>query len=270
MHKIDLHFHSHYSDGKSDCGNLIKLALKNKLEIISVTDHDTLESQEEVLALAGQFSIPCITGVEISTNVEDMLHILGYRIDLKDEKFHRFVALCRKKRFERIEKIINSINKHGIKIELNDVLDLVKSSPSRVHIADVLVEKKYAFSRGDAFMKFLLPSSPTYAGPDGPDVTEAISAIKQVGGIAVLAHPGVIKNSYNLPKWVCSGLEGIEAFYPKHSKTQTQNYVNLADKYGLISTAGSDFHGPGGGFSDNPGIKVTQNVYDTIKNKFLN
>jgi predicted metal-dependent phosphoesterase TrpH len=269
MHKIDLHIHSHYSDGKSSCENLIELAYKKKLEIISITDHDTLEGTEESIETARKYSIPYICGVEISTNVEDMLHILGYGINYKDEKFRKFVNFCQKKRFDRIKNIIYALDKHGIDIKLGEVLDLVKSSPSRVHIADILTEKDYAFSRAEAFKKFLLPSSPTYVRPCGVGVKQALHAINQAGGIAVLAHPGVIKTSYDISEWISLGLKGIEAFYPKHSKTETEKYTDLADKYDLIATAGTDFHGPDRGFSESLGIEISQTVFKTIKNKFF-
>lgn len=269
MPRVDLHLHSHYSDGKSDCQSLIKIAAKNKLEIVSVTDHDTLAGTEESIEAAGKFSVPYVCGVEISTNVEDMLHILGYGINTKDENLNRFLDFYLKKRFGRIEDIIKALNKHGITIKLTEVLDLVKSSPSRVHIADVLVEKKYAFGRGDAFRKFLLPQSPTYVAPRGPGVKEAISAIKNAGGFAVLAHPGVIKTSYDICQWIAYGLSGIEAFYPKHSARETRNYLDTASRYGLFVSAGSDFHGPGCGLNEQLGIEIPDKISDTLKEKLF-
>jgi predicted metal-dependent phosphoesterase TrpH len=267
MHKIDLHLHSHYSDGKSSCRDLIRLAAKSKVEMVSVTDHDTLAGLEESIEAAKEFSIPYICGVEISTNVEDMLHVLGYGINARDEKFAKFLEFCRRKRFERIEAIVKALNRHGLSVKLSEVSDIVKSSPSRVHVANIIVEKGYAFSRGEAFRKFLLPQSPTYVRPQGVSAKEAISAISDAEGLAVLAHPGVIKTSYNLSQWIDCGLKGIEVFYPKHSQVQTQSYLDIASKYNLLATGGSDFHGPGCGFAEHVGVKVTREIFDAIKEK---
>ena len=268
MHKIDLHIHSNYSDGKSDCRDIVRLAARQKIEIFSITDHDTLCGLEETIETAKELSLTCVPGIEISTSVEDMLHILGYRINWRDESFCSFVKFCQKQRFERAKKFITSLNKHGLTITLADVLDLVKSSPSRVHIAQVLVEKKYAFSRGEAFKKFLTPSSPTYVRPTGVSTEDAISAINKAGGVAVLAHPGVT-SVLNIPQWVNAGLKAIEAFYPRHSKTETNDYINTADKYGIFVTAGSDYHGPDCGFSTELGAQVPDEVFNVIKEKLI-
>ena len=132
MHKIDLHIHSHHSDGKSSCRELIQLAGKHKVELVSITDHDTLNGLDEAIETAGELKIPYIAGIEISTSVEDMLHVLGYGINPKDEEFTAFVNYCNKKRYERLDKFVAQLNKHGIKITSADVTD-ISNHPRHVY-----------------------------------------------------------------------------------------------------------------------------------------
>ena len=135
---------------------------------------------------------------------------------------------------------------------------------SRAHVADTLKAKGYAPSRQAAFRKYLVEGQPGYVPPIGVSAIEAITRIKKAGGLAVIAHPGIVTDHWNFPAWKEAGLDGIEVFYPAHSFSIRQELLHLADKYGLFATAGSDYHGPKGGRCATPGMQIPQNHYNKL------
>ena len=113
----------------------------------------------------------------------------------------------------------------------------------------------------------MLEGQPGYVPAIGVTAAEAIRQIKQAGGKAVLAHPGIVSEHWDFPAWVEAGLEGVEVYYPAHSFAMRQELVRLADKYGLFITAGSDYHGPTGGKTTMPGMPLPQNYFDRLLSK---
>lgn len=240
---INLHSHSKYSDGNLEVGSLIKLARDRRISYFSITDHDTINAYRDIKP-EDVNGINFICGVEISTKNHDYLHIIGYGIDVNSSILEVKLAEFRKRRVSRIKDIIAKLNSIGIDIDYSELGVSEFSTVGRPHVADLLVKKGYGTSRFDVFNKFLIEGKPAYVEPRGPDIREAIDLIKNSGGVAVLAHPSTVEKDFDLEKLIKLGFDGIEVFYPTHSESKIRRYIELAKKYNLLITAGTDYHGP--------------------------
>ena len=266
MPKIDLHTHSNYSDGTCPPEEVVLAALKAGAGIFALTDHDTTDGVTQAAAICTQHRLRFVSGVEISTREHDHLHFVGYNVNIKDSDFQQFLAQNRQNRRERIRRIIAQLQQAGVPLTEEEVFERAPNTVSRAHVADALKAKKLAQNRQDGFRKYLLPGCVGYVPSAGVSAVEAIRHIKRAGGIAVIAHPGLVSASWDFPKWVEAGLDGIEVFYPAHTYTLKQDLLSLARKYGLICTAGSDYHGPRGGRITTPGMQIPQPHYDKLLN----
>lgn len=264
MPVIDLHTHSSFSDGTSSPEEVVHAALKSGVQILSLTDHDSLDGNTRAQILATERKMRFVYGVEVSTCEHDHLHFTGYNINVEDASFQTFLKENRAKRVKRICQVIKQLQEAGIKITEEDVFSRAAHTVSRAHVADTLKKKGYAPSRQAAFRKYLIKGMPGYVAPIGATAVEAITRIKKAGGIAVIAHPGIVTDQWNFPVWKEAGLDGIEVFYPAHSFTVRQELLHLADKYGLFATAGSDYHGPKGGRCSTPGMQIPRNHYNKL------
>lgn len=264
MTTIDLHTHSDFSDGTSSPEEVVFSALKSGVQIFSLTDHDTTDGVLRAQAVCREHHILFTPGVEISTRDHDHLHFTGYNIDLTNPQFQTFLKDNRARRKERICKMIVKLQQAGIDLTQEDVFSRAPNTVSRAHVADALKAKKYATSRQDAFRKFLLPGQPGYVPSAGVSAIEAIRQIKKAGGMAVIAHPGITVGFWDFPAWKEAGLDGIEVFYPAHTFAVRQELLALARKYGLMTTAGSDYHGPKGGRIRTPGMHIPRDHYNRL------
>ena len=264
MPVIDLHTHSFFSDGTCSPEEVVHAALKSGVQIFSLTDHDTMDGVARAQLLAAERKLKFVCGVEISTCEHDHLHFTGYNIDVNDVSFQTFLKENREKRSGRIRQVIKQLQAANVEITEEDVFSRVSNTVSRAHVADTLKAKGYAPTRQAAFRKYLIEGQPGYVAPIGVTATQAIARIKKAGGLAVIAHPGIVTDHWDFPAWKEAGLDGIEVFYPAHSFSIRQELLHLADKYGLFATAGSDYHGPKGGRSSTPGIQIPQNHYNKL------
>ena len=269
MPTVDLHTHSHFSDGTSTPQEVVHAALKKGVQLFALTDHDTTDGIEQARVLAQEHKLRFVSGVEISTCDHDHLHFTGYNIDVTDAGFQTFLANNRSARRKRIEQIVKQLQTAGVEITCEDVFSRAANTVSRAHVADTLKAKGYAPSRQVAFRKYLLEGQPGYVPAIGASAAESIRQIKKAGGLAVIAHPGMVTEHWDFPAWVEAGLDGIEVYYPAHSFAMRQELTALADKYGLLITAGSDYHGPKGGRSVSPGMPFPQNHYDRLLSKLF-
>jgi len=262
---VDLHAHTTFSDGTSSPSEVVYVYKQAGVQIMSITDHDTLEALPQAQMLAKKAGIFFVPGVEISSREHDHLHILGYNIDTANKRLNEALAQNREQRNIRAKKIIKNLQEAGVNISEEDVFKLVKNVASRAHIADAIRNKKIEPSRQAAFRKYLIPGKPGYVPNEGLSVCEIISLIKQAGGKAFMAHLGIVKEYWNFPAWVTSGLDGIEVYYPSHKQPMRQELLKLAKKYNLLVSAGSDHHGQKSGRDNAPGMQVPQEVFDSIK-----
>lgn len=270
MPKVDLHTHSDFSDGTSSPEEVVLSALKTGISVFALTDHDTTDGVRRAEALCKEHRLLFTAGVEISTRDHDHLHFTGYNVDLENPEFQAFLSQNRQNRKDRIRKIIHQLNAAGIELTEEDVFSRAPNTVSRAHVADALKAKKFVRDRQEGFRKFLVPGQPGYVPSAGVTAIEAIQQIRRAGGIAVIAHPGIVAEHWNFPAWTEAGLEGIEIFYPAHTFSMRQDLLSIARKYGLFATGGSDYHGPRGGRNSTPGMQIPQSHYDKLLRKLFN
>jgi len=268
MALINLHNHSNYSDGTLSPAELAREASRANIKYFSLTDHDIVNGWAELEPALKATGITYCYGVELTTNFHDNLHILGYGVDINNPQFLAELAGYREKRLERLKKIIALLLGQGIDIKFEE-LPLELRTLGRPHIADLLKKKGVVKSRKEGFQRYVAYGMPAYAPPCGPDVETVIHAIKSAGGLAVLAHPGVVKHVMDLPRWKAAGLDGIEAFYPAHTQTATREFIALAARYDLFVTAGNDFHGPGSERDKMNGFEYFEEQFAGIRKVFI-
>lgn len=245
---IDLHMHTVYSDGSVRPEDLVALGLEHELEAIAITDHDTTESLCFARQAAEDKAIDIIPGIEINTHWEKQeVHILGYYIN---PEYTGIVNINKKHYHSRLEQIEAMSNRIRSKAKIDFTFQEVykKSngigSIGRPHIAKVLLEKGVVTTIGEAFNRYLNPSCSTYVSRETASPHDAVEAIYESGGIAVIAHPGDMKNIEELAKELTHyGLRGLEAYHRSHSPALIEFHCTLAEKLGLIVTGGTDFHG---------------------------
>jgi predicted metal-dependent phosphoesterase TrpH len=253
---IDLHIHSTASDGSLTPAEIIDHAQRLNLAAIAITDHDSIYGSKEALRTGIPPSLKFLTGVEISAAHPPFFpgsgsfHILGYCIRLDNYAFNQTLNRLQQARKNRNPKILKRLNELGLKISLEDVNQTVANGQlGRPHIAQAMIKMGFVESMDEAFDKFLGAGKPAYVDKDRIGCEEAIKIIRGAGGFPVLAHPALlnIDDDCQLDELIQNlikiGMRGIEVYYPEHSSEQIQHYTELADKYDLLMTGGTDFHG---------------------------
>lgn len=269
MLKVDLHTHSTFSDGTSSPEEVALAAAKASVKLLALADHDTVDGVLRARQACQKYAIDFVPAVEISTREHDYLHFLGYNIDVQSTSLQNFLKTNRENRLNRIKKIISQLSAGGLDITQEDVFSLAPHTVSRAHVADALKRKKIVPNRQEGFRKYLVPGQVGYVPSAGVSVIEAIKQIKQAGGLAVIAHPGLTQEVWNFPAWVEAGLDGIEVFYPSHSYTLKQELLKIARKYDLFVTGGSDYHGPNAGRITSLGVNLQPPYSDRLLRKLL-
>ena len=253
---IDLHIHSTASDGSLTPAEIIDHAQKLNLAAIAITDHDSIYGSKEALRTGIPPSVKFLTGVEISAAHpaffpgSGSFHILGYGIRLDNHALNQTLNKLREARKNRNPKIIKRLNELGFKISLEDVkLTVADGQLGRPHIAYAMIKKGFVESMDEAFDKFLGAGKPAYVDKERIGCEQAIKMIRGARGVPVLAHPALlnIDDDWQMDELIRNlikiGIRGIEVYYPEHSSEQTQLYKELAIKYDLLMTGGTDFHG---------------------------
>ena len=255
----DLHTHSSASDGTLSPAQLVERAESIGLSVIGITDHDTLSGIKEAENAAKGRNIRVVAGTELSCGnpgQEKSVHVLGLFVTPEKSKLSVLLDKQRDLRHIRAMKILNLLRKEGF--DMDELEDWFKSEPNRVlgrpHLAHYLEDKGYVKNFDEAFKKYLTCGCPAYVPKDYIEYHVAIDAIHDAGGIAVLAHPGLIPNFQatwetikDLP-W-----DGIEVFYIEHKNKEVEDFYNIAQQLNIASTGGSDYHGEYGKHLDRLG-----------------
>lgn len=243
---IDLHLHTSASDGVLSPEKVIENALRLDLKAIAITDHDTIDGYTEALYSVDGDILEAVPGVELSGFYKDAdIHILGYYIDYENPEFVKKIRKFKEARYERGESMVAKLNDLGINLSMDTVKGIAgKSSLGRPHVADALLKEEFVQTYDEAFARYLGYHAPAYVPKDILTVSEAIDLIHLIRGVAVLAHPGTLRKDEFIPELVEMGLDGIEAYHSQHSKNDVTKYKNMAKKYDVIYTGGSDCHGP--------------------------
>ena len=247
MSEIDLHIHSTASDGQLSPADVVRKSAEAGLTVIALVDHDTVDGIAPALEAAKTFpQIRVLPGVEISTFVpKGEVHVLGYLIDYTHPELQATLRRMRNSRQERAQRMIAKLKNLGLPVEWERVQEIVGSgSIGRPHIAQAMLEKGYIASFKEAFNNYIGWGGLAYVERDKMPPAEAVKLILRVNGLPVLAHPFTINDPEAIViELKASGLLGIEAYYDGYTAEESKKLVNLAKRYGLIATGGSDFHG---------------------------
>lgn len=257
--KIDLHTHSTASDGQYIPTELVQKAVSSGINFFAITDHDTVQGLSIAEKYAKAQSLSFVPGIEISCQDSEEIHILGYNIDYNNLELASACDTFTTARSNRGHVIVDYFKSLNIDIDLNEVKSYAgEGNLGRPHFARYLMEHGIVKSLKEAFDKYLDTEDFKKATDrKKPNCFEAVKLIHGSGGKAVLAHPGLYHMNEDLlnnlvQRLVEMGIDGIECFYSKHSKMQTEKYLEYIHKYNLKTSCGSDFHGE----SVKPDIKL--------------
>jgi predicted metal-dependent phosphoesterase TrpH len=264
MKFADLHLHTHFSDGTFSPEELTGHGARLGIAALAVTDHDSVEGCGRMTAACAAAGIEFIPGTELTAEINDTeLHLLGYFLDAQNEKLLSEIAKFQIVRQNRIHEMVACLNKLGVPLEVKTVFALANcKSPGRPHVARALVKAGLVASLDEVFERFLKKGRPAWVPKAKMSALEGIELIHQAGGLAVMAHPGLNRTDEIIPALVEAGLDGIECFHTKHSPATSERYLEIADKYNLLVTGGSDCHG----FSKNkPLIGTVKLPYEYVE-----
>jgi predicted metal-dependent phosphoesterase TrpH len=264
--KIDLHIHTKTgSDGNLSVDEVFREAKKRKLDLISISDHDSIDAQERAIALAREYGISYITGVELNVTFQYnsrsvSLDFLGYQYDIKNQQLKDKLKLIREYREARARQILDKLNaefdKENIERftekDFKNIQDSVDGAFGRPHIANYLIEKGIVSSKQEAFDKYLVRCDvPKYP----LSLNEASELIRNAGGILVHAHPndpngtslvGITRDLSQqteiIKQYMLNYIDGIECWHSRHDVKTASHYSEFARRHGLIMTGGSDCH----------------------------
>lgn len=250
MKRIDLHTHSTVSDGSCTPTEVMEAAVNAGLAAVALTDHDTMQGVPEAMEAAEKLDIECIPGIELSAVYGDReVHIVGLFLDPRDSVLAKRLDSFRQIRKQRNLRMIEKMQAAGVDITMEKVRDLEGDAViTRANLARYLVHVGYAVSIKEVFDKYLSPGLPFYVPKTGVTPEDAVRAIRDGGGTAILAHPllydftpAQLDTCIELLKNY--GLQGIETYYSTYSPADERNMKRLADRHGLLWSGGSDFHG---------------------------
>lgn len=255
---IDLHTHSNASDGTDTPSQLIDKAINHRLDVVALTDHDTVRGwQEATTALLNhpsKSSMQLVLGSEISCQDENgiSIHMLGLLFDPTYEPLITELEKTRENRLYRMERIVARLNEAGIEISMAEIYAQKKGDATlgRPHLADALVAKGHVASREEAFSALLHNGSKFYINHYSPSPFDAIRLIKEAGGVAVIAHPLASQRGRTisidlLNQLIAAGLDGLEVDHRDHSELERSELLRLAIEHELVVTGSSDYHGTG-------------------------
>lgn len=268
---IDLHLHTTHSDGQFSPQQLVAKAAEKGLRAIAVTDHDTVSAVRESEHLARQHGIEFLSGVEISACTEEggEIHILGYRVVPESQELLHALERQKEVRLERIRRMLERLHQRGIRIALEEVLELAGgcSAIGRPHLARALVRHGAVSSLDEAFEHYLAKNKPAFVPKMGLSYREAVEAILGAGGLPIYAHPGLERKDHLLPELLEIGIRGLEVFHSDHSPEDVRRYTEFVTQYELLASGGSDCHGGGPKWKQLIGtVPVPYSLFTYLKN----
>lgn len=251
MGRIDLHTHTDRSDGTVAPADVIRLAAEAGLQAVAITDHDTTDALPTAREAAGRHGIELIEGCEISTQEDGRnVHVLGYGFRENDPTLEALLTRIRADRKQRNDAMIERLASLGLPMKLEEVEQHAKGEiVARPHFAEAMLARGYIQELGEAYEKWISDNGPGYVMVEMPSPADAIRAIHEAGGAAVLAHPRQLhldrdgRLRIQVEAWKEAGLDGIEVQHPSHKPQHRKRYRKLAEVLDLVPTGGSDFHG---------------------------
>ena len=244
---IDLHSHTNESDGTCSPAQLIEEAVRAGVSTLGITDHDTFKGYDQARQHAAAAGVELVCGIELSTKLHGhSVHLLGYFFGNNGHgDFRNWVLDQQAARRDRNIRLVARLQELGFDITLEEAEARGRGMTGRPHFAQILVEKGYVSNLRQAFDDYLDESAKGYVYRREPQFAEGVERIRKAGGIASLAHPVRVKGDVPalMPELAESGLNAIEAYHSDHTPQDTALYLDLACRYGLRVTGGSDFHG---------------------------
>ena len=241
----DLHMHSTCSDGLLSPAEMMRHCAEAGLGVVALTDHDTLEGLDAAAAEAQELGLDLIPGLELTCRHRSRgtIHLLGYGIDPENAVLNAALAEARSAREDRAGLIVDRLKGLGLRLELEQVREIAGSAPpGRPHVADALVANGQASSRTEAFSRWLGDGRPGDVKRPAPTPEEGIELLHAAGGLAVLAHPPQPAAAL-IESFRQAGLDGVESLHPSHGAGHVKILRDLAARFGLLETGGSDCHG---------------------------
>ena len=247
MVRADLHSHTTCSDGFTPPRELVREAKSAGLDVLAVTDHDSVEALPECLDEARSAGLRLLPGIEMSSRFEGKdVHVLGYGLDPSAKELLAVLSSLPARRRERVHAICAKLAALGVTLDAKEVLEEAGGkSVGRRHVARAMVKKGIVPSINEAFNKYLGTDSPANVPAGEMTPGEAAALIVRFGGLAVLAHPGFLDAASVAERVLDAAplIRGIEVFHRYRSKTTHLAYLDAARRRNLLVTGGSDFHG---------------------------
>ncbi len=243
--RIDLHLHTHYSDGLHPPEHIVGLLADAGVTTAAITDHDTIEAWPEANAAAAERGIRLICATELSVyeNGQD-LHLLAYFLDPESKTLGNLLRGIRDSRLRRLGRIVDRLQLLGMPVDVERIRRRAEQgNVGRVHIARELAENGWVSSYLVAFRDYLGDGGPACVPKETVSLEESFKVILEAGGVPVLAHPGIYRLDGLLEVMVSLGLAGLEVHHPSHDPATVRKLQGLAERWGLEQTGGTDYHG---------------------------
>jgi len=256
---IDLHTHTTASDGRCTPAELVARASAAGVTVLSVTDHDTVAACDAVGAACETAGIEFVTGIEITAvRSEADVHVLGYFLDPRSASLRAFLSEQRQQRVDRIRRIISKLAGHGVSLDADAMLQPALDDPSRSvgrpWVARAMVAAGYVKSTDVAFSAWLSRGRPGFVPREGAGPEDVIARIHDAGGIASMAHPGLLRRDDWIGPLAEAGLDALEAYHTDHGPEDTARYLALAARLTLAVSGGSDYHADESHGAPRPGM----------------
>jgi predicted metal-dependent phosphoesterase TrpH len=269
MKFADLHLHTQFSDGTFTPEELAGHGARLGFAAMALTDHDSVEGSARMAAACAAAGIEFIVGAELTAEHDGTeVHILGYFLDPQNQTLLSEIAKFQAVRQNRIREMVARINALGVPLEAESVFALANcKSPGRPHVARALVKAGLISNLDEAFERFLKKNRPAWVPKAKISALDAMELIHHAGGLAVMAHPGLNRTDDVIPALVKAGMDGIECFHTKHSTAMSKCYLEVAEKFHLLVTGGSDCHGFSKGKPLIGGVKLPYEHVERMKAK---
>lgn len=248
---IDLHSHTHYSDGELSPRDLISCAKQKGITTLAITDHDTLAGVFEAKQAAKEFMVNLIPGVEISVTWQGKsIHLVGLNVDVDNSTLQKGLEKLLSIRVERAKMIASQLSELGIENSFEEVSQLAKfNNISRNHFACHLLKKNVAKDFNQAFKRYLMNGRPGYVSVTWASLSEAIEWIKGAQGVAVIAHPTRYKLTHTqlvslVKEFKEAGGDALEVITASTQFDEIRRMSRLCREFNLLASLGSDYHGP--------------------------
>lgn len=265
----DLHLHTAFSDGTYSPEELAAHGKRHGFACMALTDHDTVEGCARMEAACERLGIEFLPASELTAEFKGTeLHMIGYCIDTENaamlEEMERFQEVRR----SRVHEMVERLNKMNVPLKEEAVMAIANCrSPGRPHVARAMIQAGVVQNLDEAFERFLKKGRPAWVPKFKISADDAIKLIHEAGGLAVLAHPGLVHHDSLIPALVEAGMDGIECYHTKHPTTIVEHYLEIADEHKLLVTGGSDCHGMNKGQPLIGNIKLPYQHVEALKER---